>query len=127
MTSAFAEHRLVRLNVDTYPNITAITPEENSVSSTRSVIHPRQAGIAESRELLAAPNGTEASAVDSNYLLDRLSHLRSILPVFAQELAVARHQVTWLQAENGGLQQELLQMQMHASATSRSISDERQP
>ncbi|MGD1058250.1 MAG: hypothetical protein ABR992_12655 [Solirubrobacteraceae bacterium] len=97
------------------------------MSSTRSVIDSPHAGIAESRAPLAAPDQSHAKTVDGNYLLDRLSHLRSILPVFAQELAVARRQVAWLQTENGGLQQELLQMQMHASHTSRSITAEERP
>ncbi len=95
------------------------------MSSTRSATDSRHAaGIADSHAPLAAPNQSHANAVDGNHLLDRLSHLRSILPVFAQELAVARRQVAWLQAENGGLQQELLQMQMHVSHTSRSITKE---
>jgi hypothetical protein len=40
-------------------------------------------------------------------LLDRLQQLRSILPVFAQELAGARRQTSTLLVENRGLLEEI--------------------
>jgi hypothetical protein len=95
------------------------------VSSTRTAAHAREGSNAENRIPLAASGASHGSAADSSYLLARLSHLRTILPVFAQELAVARHQVTSLRAENGGLQQALLQMQTQPSATSHSVPPER--
>jgi hypothetical protein len=48
------------------------------------------------------PQGTEREQ-----LLDRLQQLRSILPVFAQELAGARRQAAALRLENRGLLAEV--------------------
>ena len=94
------------------------------MSVTTPLTQSHQAGTSESRARLAA---SDPSHINSIYLLDRLSHLRTILPVFAQELAVARRQVTSLQAENGGLQQMLLaQMQPQAPLASLSLSKEEQ-
>jgi hypothetical protein len=47
-----------------------------------------------------------AEVIDREQLLDRLAHLRSILPVFAQELAGARHQAS-LRVENRVLLEEV--------------------
>lgn len=91
------------------------------MSSTRIVIRSHQADIADSGIRLAASDPNHASSADSRHLFDRLSHLRTILPVFAQELAVARGLVTSLRTENGALQQSLLYMQMQAPATPRSM------
>jgi hypothetical protein len=91
------------------------------MSSTRIVIRSHQADIADSGIRLAASDPNQASAADSRHLLNRLSHLRTILPVFAQELAVARRLVASLRTENGALQQSLLYMQMQAPATPRSM------
>lgn len=44
---------------------------------------------------------------DRDHLLDRLQHLRTILPVFAQELASARRQTAALRVENRGLLDEV--------------------
>jgi hypothetical protein len=44
---------------------------------------------------------------DREHLLDRLQHLRTILPVFAQELASARRQAAALRVENRGLLEEM--------------------
>ncbi|MGO9247829.1 MAG: hypothetical protein ACLP7W_04465 [Solirubrobacteraceae bacterium] len=41
------------------------------------------------------------------HLLDRLQHLRGILPVFAQELASSRRQAAALRVENRGLLEEV--------------------
>jgi hypothetical protein len=44
---------------------------------------------------------------DRDHLLGRLTHLRGILPVFAQELASARRQTAALRVENRGLLEEV--------------------
>jgi hypothetical protein len=44
---------------------------------------------------------------DREHLLERLQHLRGILPVFAQELASARRQAAALRVENRGLLEEV--------------------
>jgi hypothetical protein len=44
---------------------------------------------------------------DREQLLDRLAHLRSILPALAQELATARRQAAALRVENRGLLDEV--------------------
>jgi len=48
-----------------------------------------------------------AGATDREHLLDRLQHLRGILPVFAQELASSRRQAAALRIENRGLLEEV--------------------
>src|ERR1700734_1244779 len=52
----------------------------------------------------ATEHGTGAS--DRDHLLERLHHLRTILPVFAQELASSRRQAAALRVENRGLGDE---------------------
>ena len=44
---------------------------------------------------------------DREQLLDRLAHLRSILPALAQDLATARRQAAALRVENRGLLDEV--------------------
>ncbi len=74
---------------------------------------------AQRRALLSEgrPEGATAVAsdreLDREQLLDRLRNLRTIVPVFAQELSSARRQVTRLRVENGTLleQVRLLQRQ----------------
>jgi hypothetical protein len=46
-------------------------------------------------------------ASDRDHLLERLHHLRTILPVFAQELASSRRQAAALRVENRGLVDEV--------------------
>jgi len=43
--------------------------------------------------------------------IDRLEHLRSVVPVFAQELVSARRQAARLRAENGWLIEQVRQLQ----------------
>ncbi len=45
--------------------------------------------------------------LDRDHLIDRLQHLRAIVPVFAQELASARRQAAQLRVENGRLLEEV--------------------
>jgi hypothetical protein len=49
-------------------------------------------------------------ASDRDHLLERLHHLRSILPVFAQELASSRRQAAALRVENRGLVDEVCRL-----------------
>jgi len=60
-----------------------------------------QAG-SDGRRLAAA-----AGATDREHLLERLQHLRGILPMFAQELASSRRQAAALRVENRGLLEEV--------------------
>lgn len=46
-------------------------------------------------------------APQRDYVLDRLHHLRRILPVFAEELASSRRQAAALRVENRGLLEEV--------------------
>jgi hypothetical protein len=48
---------------------------------------------------------------DREHLLDRLQSLRTIVPVFAQELASARRQAARLRAENGRLLEQVRRLQ----------------
>ncbi len=54
--------------------------------------------------------GGAAGASDRDHLLERLHHLRTILPVFAQELANSRRQAAALRVENSGLVDEVLRL-----------------
>lgn len=65
--------------------------------------------------------------IDRDHLLDRLQHLRSILPVFAQELASARRQTAALRVENRGLLDEVrrLRAQRGESSPPRARFDEK--
>jgi len=49
--------------------------------------------------------------------IDRLERLRSVVPVFAQELISARRQAAQLRAENGWLIEQARQMQRERAAS----------
>jgi hypothetical protein len=53
----------------------------------------------------------EAEAVDRNQLLDRLHQLRTIIPVFAQELAGVRRVADQLRTDNRRLLAEVQRLQ----------------
>ena len=55
-----------------------------------------------------------------DHLLERLHHLRTIVPVFAQELASAKRQTAHLRAENRRLTQEVRRLQRQRRARSHS-------
>ncbi len=57
-------------------------------------------------------------ASERDYLLDRLQHLRAILPAFAQELASARRQAARLKLENAGLAEQVRELQRHGTPMS---------
>jgi hypothetical protein len=52
-----------------------------------------------------------AEVVDRDQMLDRLQHLRTILPVFAQELATARRHAAQLRKDNRRLLEEVHRLQ----------------
>jgi hypothetical protein len=49
--------------------------------------------------------------LDRDQMLDRLQHLRTILPVFAQELATSRRHAAQLRRENRRLLEEVHRLQ----------------
>jgi hypothetical protein len=51
--------------------------------------------------------GATEHAADRDHLLERLYHLRTIIPAFAQELASSRRQAAALRVENRGLVDEV--------------------
>ncbi len=48
-----------------------------------------------------------SALAERDLLLERLDHLRGVLPVFAEELAIARRRAARLLAENERLEREL--------------------
>jgi hypothetical protein len=80
--------------------------------STKTVTHPPRApaaldGNGSRPRIRPYPSRAEA--------IDRLEHLRSVVPVFAQELVSARRQAARLRAENGWLIEQLRQLQRGAA------------
>jgi phage shock protein A len=57
-----------------------------------------------------------ATEIDRDQLLDRLQHLRTILPVFAQELATARRHAAQLRRDNRRLLEEVHRLQREHGA-----------
>ena len=55
---------------------------------------------------MSVKDATEHVA-DRDHLLERLHHLRTILPAFARELASSRRQAAALRVENRGLVEEV--------------------
>jgi hypothetical protein len=78
------------------------------VSPSRTVVHPPRDP--------AAPEGSGSRPRIRSYpsraeAIDRLEQLRSVVPVFAQELVSARRQAAQLRAENGWLIEQVRQLQ----------------
>jgi hypothetical protein len=63
--------------------------------------------------------GRAVGASDRDHLLERLHHLRTILPVFAQELASSRRQAAALRVENRGLVDEVRRLRAQRGEGSR--------
>jgi hypothetical protein len=60
----------------------------------------------------------DADAADRDHLLERLENLRTIVPVFAHELASARRQTAALRFENSRLLERIRELQRkHARPT----------
>lgn len=64
---------------------------------------------------------------DREYLLNRLQSLRTIVPVFAKELASTRRQVAGLREENRGLVERLRQLERQHAATDGAIHSDLGP
>jgi hypothetical protein len=62
---------------------------------------------------------------DRDHLLERLQHLRSILPGFAQELASARRQMAALRVENRGLLEEVHRLRARCGESSTATTTHR--
>ncbi|MGH2911831.1 MAG: hypothetical protein ACRDJ3_05085 [Solirubrobacteraceae bacterium] len=85
------------------------------MSTTQPAVFPLQAPA-------SSDSRAAAGATEREHLLDRLAHLRAILPAFAEELAAARRQSAALRVENRGLVDEVrrLRHQRGDSAHARS-------
>jgi hypothetical protein len=80
------------------------------VSPTKTVAHPPRGPTAlhrnGSRPGVSSYRG-RAETIDREHLLESLTHLRSIVPVFAMELVSARRQAARLRVENGRLLEQV--------------------
>jgi hypothetical protein len=70
-------------------------------------------------ERRVGPPTASAHAIDRDHLLDRLHNLRTIVPVFAQELASTRRQAATLRVENRELRERVQQLQRVRPSRSR--------
>ena len=61
--------------------------------------------------MISTTSSASPATADRDQLLDRLQHLRTILPVFAQELATARRHTAQLRRENRRLLEEVHRLQ----------------
>jgi hypothetical protein len=82
--------------------------DRGSLPRTQAEARPR-GPLARKRD--GFERGTKAQAVDREHLLDRLQHLRSVVPVFAHELTSARQLAAQLRAENDWLLEQVRQLQ----------------
>lgn len=60
---------------------------------------------------ISATSSAGTASIDRDQMLDRLQHLRTILPVFAQELATARRHAAQLRRDNRRLLEEVHRLQ----------------
>jgi hypothetical protein len=60
---------------------------------------------------ISTTSSASTATIDRDQLLDRLQHLRTILPVFAQELATARRHAAQLRRDNRRLLDEVHRLQ----------------
>jgi hypothetical protein len=60
---------------------------------------------------ISTTTSAAVATADRDQLLDRLQHLRTILPVFAQELATARRHAAQLRRDNRRLLEEVHRLQ----------------
>ncbi len=60
---------------------------------------------------MRAGSQDDAGSRERDHLLERLHHLRTIVPVFAQELVSVRRQAAQLRVENRRLEQEVRRLQ----------------
>jgi hypothetical protein len=66
-----------------------------------------KSGLLSSQAPPRASSRAPAGALERERLLERLAHLRAILPSLAEELAAARRQSAALRVENRGLLEEV--------------------
>jgi hypothetical protein len=78
------------------------------VSPSKTVKHPPRGSAALDGNGSRPRNRSYPSRSEA---IDRLEKLRSVVPVFAQELVNARRQAAWLRADNGRLLQQVRQLQ----------------
>jgi hypothetical protein len=90
------------------PTKTAAAPVESSRGPRRGAepLRAPDTGTPDS-----STTTTAAEATDRDQMLDRLQHLRKILPVFAQELASARRHAAQLRRDNRRLLNEVHRLQ----------------
>lgn len=83
------------------------------MSSTKTIVSQPHGpvGLQAGASRRSGPHPGRTEAIERERLLDRLQHLRTIVPVFAQELASARRQAAWLRAENSWLLEQVRQLQ----------------
>lgn len=65
------------------------------------------------------PAKTATAAHNRAYVYERLENLRTIVPVFARELAVARRETAALRLENQRLLERIRHLQRHARLRAR--------
>jgi hypothetical protein len=84
---------------------------KTAAASTRS--GPRsQPGIGRlATPTISTTSSARSETIDRDQMLDRLQHLRTILPVFAQELATARRHAAQLRRDNTKLIEEVHRLQ----------------
>jgi hypothetical protein len=112
-------HRVWNLNAGTRRDTSTPTADRRASMSTETVTHPQRGP--------AAARGTDARTRIRPYLrraeaIDRLERLRSVVPVFAQEVVSARRQAAWLRAENSWLTEQVRQLQRVRAQSSPSVS-----
>ena len=100
-----------------------MSPTKASPTKTATT-PPHESAVLESngprRNITSHSSG--ADAIDRQQLLDRLAHLRRVVPVFARELVSARRQAAHLRAENGWLIEQVRQLQRGRAPGNPSIS-----
>lgn len=86
---------------------------------TPIVTHPPSAPVALNGNG-SRPSGRSDPSRDE--AISRLEALRSVMPVFAQELVSARRQAAWLRAENSWLIEQVRLLQRGSAQSGASVS-----
>lgn len=87
--------------------------EQVQAASDRAAgAHRASRAVAQARRpRYASARQRPSDVADRDHLLDRLTHLRAIVPVFAQELASARRTAAALRVENRRLLERIRELQ----------------
>jgi hypothetical protein len=88
------------------------------VSPSKTVTHPPRGSAAREGN---GPRPRIRSYPSRAEAIDRLERLRSVVPVFAQEVASARRQAAGLRAENSWLMEQVRQLQRGRTQSSPSF------